>query len=92
MNVQRPVSGDVSSFVAKEALEDYHREKSQQALERPRRILDDAGVKYSVHMLVGKPWEVISDYAGANQVDHIVMGTRGLGSYSGGALVRLHSG
>ena len=86
MNVQRPVSGDVSTFVAKEALEDYHREKSLQALERPRKILDDSGVKYSVHMLVGKPWEVISDYAGAKQVDHIVMGTRGLGSYSGGTL------
>ena len=86
LNVQRPVSGDVSTFVAKESLEDYHREKSLQALERPRKILDAAGAKYSVHMLVGKPWEVISDYAGAKQVDHIVMGARGLGSYTGGTL------
>ena len=86
LNVQRPVSGDVSTFVAKESLEDYHREKSLQALERPRKIFDAAGVKYSVHMLVGKPWEAISDYAGAKQIDHIVMGTRGLGSYTGGTL------
>ena len=50
------------------------------ALERARKILDDAGVKYSVHMLVGKPWEVISEYVRVNHCDHIVMGTRGLGS------------
>ena len=86
LNVQRPVSGDVSTFVAKESLEDYHRERSLQALERPRKILDAAGVKYSVHMLVGQPWEAISDYAGAKQIDHIVMGSRGLGSYTGATL------
>ena len=86
VNVQRPVSGDVSAFVPKDAVEDYHREKSTAALERPRKILDAAGAKYSVHMMVGKPWEVIADYAKAGQFDHIVMGTRGLGSYTGGAL------
>ncbi len=86
LNVQRPVSGDVSTFVAKESLVDYHREKSLLALKRPRKILDAAGAKYSVHMLVGRPWEAISDYAVANQCDHIVIGTRGLGSYTGGAL------
>jgi YjbE family integral membrane protein len=86
MNVQRPVSGDVGAFVTNESLESYHREKSEQALEGPRKILDAAGVKYSVHMLVGKPWEVISDYAGANQIDHIVMGARGLGSFTGALL------
>ena len=40
LNVQRPVSGDVSTFVTKDALEDYHRERSTAALERSRRILD----------------------------------------------------
>jgi YjbE family integral membrane protein len=86
MNVQRTVSGDVSSFVSREALDDYHRDKGMEALERPRKILDAAGAKYSVHTLVGTPWEVISDYASANQIDHIVMGTRGLGSYTAAAL------
>ena len=86
LNVQRPVSGDVSTFVSKEALDDYHRERSQQALERPRKILDAAGMTYSTHMLVGRPWEAISDYAAAKSIDHIVMGRRGLGSYTGGEL------
>ncbi len=86
LNVQREVSGDVSRFVDKESVADYHRERSEQALERARKLLDAAGVKYSVHMLVGKPWEVISDYAAATGRDLIVMGTRGLGSYTGGML------
>ncbi len=86
INVQREVSGDVSRFVARDALQDYHRERSEKALERARKLLDAAGVKYSVHMLVGKPWDVISDYAGVNRCDQIVMGTRGLGTYTGGLL------
>ena len=86
LNVQRAVPGNVSSFVSKESLHDYHREKSMEAIERPRKILDAAGAKYSVHTLVGVPWDVISDYAASNHIDHIVMGTRGLGSYTAAAL------
>lgn len=86
LNVQRTVSGDVSSFVSRESLDDYHRDKAKEALERPRKILDAVGAKYTVHTLVGVPWDVISDYANANQADHIVMGTRGLGSYTAAAL------
>jgi YjbE family integral membrane protein len=86
MNVQRELSGDVVRFVPKESLHEYHRERSEQALERARRTLDAAGVKYAVHMLVGKPWDVISDYAAKNRFDLVVMGTRGLGTYTGAAL------
>jgi len=86
MNVQRELSGDVARFVPAESLHDYHRERSEQALQRARKMLDQAGVKYAVHMMVGKPWEVISDYAAQNRFDLILMGTRGLGTYTGAAL------
>jgi YjbE family integral membrane protein len=86
LNVQRELSGDVSRFVPKDSVESYHRERSEQALGRARRLLDDAGVKYTVHMLVGRPWDVISDYAAKNHFDLVVMGTRGLGTYTGAAL------
>ncbi len=76
MNVQRELSGDVARFVPKESVQDYHRERSEKALARARRMLDEAGVKYAVHAMVGKPWEVISDYAAKNQFDLVVMGTR----------------
>lgn len=86
MNVQRELSGDVARFVPKESVHEYHREKSEQALTRSRGLLDQAGVKYAVHMLVGKPWEAISDYAARNHFDLILMGARGLGTYTGAAL------
>src|SRR5688572_8268718 len=86
MNVQRELSGDVARFVPKDSIEQYHRERSSQALERARGMLDEAGVQYSVHMMVGKPWEVISDYAAKNGFDLVLMGTRGLGTYTGAAL------
>jgi len=86
MNVQRELSGDVARFVPKESVQDYHRERSEQALARARGMLDEAGVKYAVHRMVGKPWEVISDYASQNRFELILMGTRGLGTYTGAAL------
>jgi YjbE family integral membrane protein len=86
MNVQRELSGDVVRFVPKESVQDFHRERSEQALARARGMLDQTGVKYAVHMMVGKPWEVISDYASQNRFDLILMGTRGLGTYTGAAL------
>lgn len=86
MNVQRELSGDVARFVPQESLQDYHRERSAQALERARGLLDGAAVKYTLHMLVGRPWEVISDYAARHGFELILMGTRGLGTYTGAAL------
>jgi YjbE family integral membrane protein len=86
MNVQRELSGDVARFVPQQSLHDYHRERSEQALQRARALLDAAGVKYTLHMLVGKPWEVISDYAAQNRFDLVLMGTRGLGTYTGAPL------
>jgi YjbE family integral membrane protein len=86
INVQGEVPADISRFIAKESIEDFHRENSTQALARARKMLEDAGVKFSAHMLVGKPWEVISEYASASRCDLIVMGTRGLGLHTGALL------
>ena len=43
LNAQRELSGDVARFVPKESLQDYHRERSEKALERARKLLDGAG-------------------------------------------------
>ena len=86
LNVQRPVTGDVSAFVAREALRDYHHERGLKALERARARLDERGVPYTYHLLVGPPWQMISQYAKDKACDHIVMGRRGLGSFTGGLL------
>jgi nucleotide-binding universal stress UspA family protein len=86
LNVQRPVSGDVSMFVGKGALRQYHHDNGLKALERARARLDSAGVPYTFHLLVGDPGQMISQYAREKQCDQIVMGRRGLGSFTGGLL------
>ena len=47
LNVQRPVSGDVGTFVAGETLADYYRERSEKALAPARALL--AAAKLSAH-------------------------------------------
>ena len=63
MNVQREVTGYVSRFVSKEAVDDYHRELGEKGIERARRMLDAAGVKYQVKLSVGTPWDEITRHA-----------------------------
>jgi YjbE family integral membrane protein len=82
LHVQRPVSGDVSSFVASKTLEEYYQEQSDAALAPARRMLDAAGVRYQAHSRVGIPGETISKEAAERGCDLIVMGTRGGGMSS----------
>jgi YjbE family integral membrane protein len=86
LNVQRPVSGDVSRFVAGETLKEYHLEGSEQALAPARVLLDAAGLKYQEHRLVGDPAQSISDAAQTHGCDLVVMGTRGMGGVAAGLI------
>jgi len=88
LNVQPPVSGDVSNFIASQTLEEYHKERSDAALVPARALLDAAGLKYQVHELVGDAGNVIAALAKQLGCDQIVMGTRGLG---GGAAALMGS-
>ena len=82
VHVQRPVSGDVSSFVASKTLEEYYQEQSDAALAPAKKLLDEAGQAYQVHARVGSPGETIAKEAVAQGCDLIVMGTRGGGMSS----------
>ena len=82
MNVQRPLSGDVARFVAGEALNDYHRERSEAAMAPARAMLGAAGLAFKEHIHLGDPGEQIAQVAHAQDCDLIVMGTRGLGSHA----------
>ena len=86
LNVQRPVSGDVSRFVAGETLKEYHLEGSEQALAPARALLDAAGLKYQEHRRVGDPAQVIAEVAREMGSDLVVMGTRGLGGVAAGLI------
>lgn len=83
LNVQYPVRGDVSMFVGSRQVEDYHREEGMKALEKARALLDAAGLVYHVHIGVGEPAEVISQFENKTGCRQICMGTRGLGKVGG---------
>ena len=82
VNVQRPVSGDVSSFVAASTLQDYHHERSTAAMAPARAELKAAGLNLVEHERVGDPGTLIAALAREHGCDLIVMGTRGLGGHT----------
>jgi nucleotide-binding universal stress UspA family protein len=61
-------------------LERYYREEGEAALALPRKILDDAGIAHSEHVLIGSPAESIVEQSRKSGSDLILMATRGLGS------------
>jgi len=84
LNVQSPiVSGGVRMFFKREDIEAYYQDCGQEALRAARERLDQAGQSYVQKVRVGPLGETIADYAKEQRCDHIVMGSRGLGSVSG---------
>ena len=77
LSVQLPVDGNVRTFVNAQALNDYHREEGMAALANVRQLMEQAGVAYQNHILVGHPAETIVRFANEQGMDEIVMGTHG---------------
>jgi YjbE family integral membrane protein len=86
LNVQRPLSGDVTRFVPGQSVEGYHRERAEAALAPARAVLDAAGLAHQDHQRVGDPGATIADAARDLGCDLIVMGARGLGTHTAALL------
>jgi YjbE family integral membrane protein len=80
LNVQRPVSGDVSSFIASKSLQDYYQELGDEALAPSAAQLDAAGARYTPQRRIGAPGATIAEEAEKLSCDLIVMGTKGVGA------------
>ena len=63
LNVQHPAHGDVTAFVDKEELKDFHHDQGSMALQPVRQMLERAGMPYVVHIGVGSPAHVGAHYA-----------------------------
>lgn len=83
VNVQAALPSDISRFVSKVVIDDYHREAGQKALADACSRLATAGIAYSQHVLLGEAAQAIADYAREQQCTLIVIGSRGLGSVTG---------
>jgi nucleotide-binding universal stress UspA family protein len=77
LNVQHPVSGDVSQFVNAEQVRDFHREEGLKALAAAKGQLEAAGIAPVLHVSVGDYAETIVDFADSRGCEQILLGTRG---------------
>ena len=83
INVQYPLPGAVTTFVAKKAVSGYHHDEGMKALEGADAKLHEAKVPHHVHIAVGQPAETITAFCEELKCDGIVMSTRGHGKAAG---------
>lgn len=77
LNVQAPLSHDVTRFVSHEQTVAFHHEESQKTLLGACQRLDAVGARYLCHHAVGGVAETIAKLADSLQCDQIIMGTQG---------------
>jgi nucleotide-binding universal stress UspA family protein len=78
LNVQHPLPGTIRG-VAEQARQ-YHNEEGQKALEGARKLLDEAKLPYTHHVVVGDAASAIARAVTEHNCDHVVMGSRGMGN------------
>lgn len=77
---------NMGAFVSKEMIQKYYDEESATMLAPSRKLLDAAGVKYTVHQLVGPVAETIVGRATESGSNMIYMGTRGMSALANMAM------
>lgn len=80
VNVQAPLSHDVTRFASNEQVAEFHREQSEKAMHGACQLLDAAKAAHTCHHLIGSVADEICQLADALQCDQIVMGTHGRGA------------
>ena len=81
VNVQPPLSHDITRFASQQQVADFHREESEKLMQSACQLLDEAGAAYTCHPLVGAVAEAIAGLADTLHCDQIVMGTHGRGAF-----------
>lgn len=83
LNVQYPLDGNVSLFINKTDIKQYHQEEGLKSLQNTRDLLDQTGIPCQYHIIVGDPAEMIVRFATEKQYDQIIIGPRGKGVIKG---------
>jgi nucleotide-binding universal stress UspA family protein len=82
LNVQ-PEPEIRSLALHRESILAAQKQHGEEALAAARGLLDAAGLSYTLRIEAGEPAKTIARVAQETGADHIVMGTRGLGSLAG---------
>lgn len=77
---------NMGTFVSKEMVQKYYDDECDAMLAESRKLLDAAGVTYTVHRLTGQIAESIVERATQSASDMIYMGTRGMSALANMAL------
>ena len=77
---------NMGAFVSKEMLQKYYDDECDVMLGPVRKLLDAAGVAYTVRQLVGPIAETIVQQATQSAADMIYMGTRGMSALANMAM------
>jgi nucleotide-binding universal stress UspA family protein len=80
LNVQPPLHGDVTAFVSKGNVRDFHLEEGEKALKRACEMLMEEDVPFTKHVYVGQAARVIAELAREMRCDKVIMGTHGRGT------------
>jgi nucleotide-binding universal stress UspA family protein len=83
MNVQPPLPDDVTRFIARDDVRNFHLEQGHKAVEQARNRLAAAGMDHELYIGVGEPSATIAEYVRRHSADLLVLGTRGLGAVAG---------
>ena len=78
LNVQHPFPGTIRGV--HEQAEQYHHDEGIKALAGVRKLLEAAQLKYAYHIIVGEAGETIARFVKDQQMQQVVMGTRGAGA------------
>lgn len=82
IHVQPRLSRYVAWFIARSNRRAYYAERSASAFEAAGKLLDRAGLRYSVHVSLGDPSREIVRFAESNRFGSILMASARLGSVS----------
>jgi nucleotide-binding universal stress UspA family protein len=80
VNVQPPLSGDITTFVSRSAVRDFHFDEARRLMQPACELLDRANIAYSKHIVVGYAASVIAECAHDLRCNLVVMGTHGFGT------------
>lgn len=82
LTVVTPLTEHMSKYLTASKIAAFYEEERTHAMQDITPLLQDSGLDYEVVWKAGAVASCIVDYAKENNIDHIVMGTRGLGAVS----------